>query len=134
MHYAESLLDDSSDQQQEAVPASLPDIDDDGRRFAILKQRDQEIDADLADVGRGVAVLREIAVEMGGEIEVQGAIMDDIDKKVDKNMAKVESLNKRLKRTIEGVRSGNRFAVDFICCLVVLALAGVLFNSVLAFT
>lgn len=135
MHYTEGILDDSSD--QEPAPASLPDVDDDGevgQRFAQLKQRDQQIDEGLAEVSKGVEVLKQMAIEMGDAVEVQGAIMDEIDKKVDKNMGKVENLNKRLKKTLETVRSGNRFVIDFICCLVMMALAGVLANSILKFT
>jgi uncharacterized phage infection (PIP) family protein YhgE len=134
MHYTEGILDDSSD--QEAAPTKLPDIDDDGeigQRFAMLKQRDQQIDQGLEEVSKGVAVLKQMAVEMGDAVDVQGAIMDDIEKKVDVNQGKVDNLNKRLKKTLETVRSGNRFAIDFICCLVMMALAGVLANSVLKF-
>jgi hypothetical protein len=134
MHYTEGILDDSSD--QEAAPASLPDIDDDGeigQRFAMLKQRDQQIDQGLEEVSKGVAVLKQMATEMGSEVEVQGAIMQEIDQKVDKNQAKLDNLNKRLKKTLESTRSGNRFAIDFICCLVMMALAGVLANSILKF-
>jgi hypothetical protein len=135
MHYTEGILDESSD--QEAAPASLPDVDDDGevgQRFAMLKQRDAQIDEGLEEVSKGVAVLKQMAIEMGDAVEVQGAVLDEVDKKVDKNLDKVENLNKRLKKTLETVRSGNRFALDFICCLVLLALAGVLANTVLKFT
>mmetsp|Transcript_2295 Transcript_2295/g.3806 ORF Transcript_2295/g.3806 Transcript_2295/m.3806 type:complete len:276 (-) Transcript_2295:25-852(-) len=135
VHYSDSMLDDSSD-QSDGVVTSLPDVDDDGalgQRFAMLKQRDAEIDRGLEQVGEGVQVLKEMALEMSDAADVTNLMMDEVDTRVEQNMAQTQNLNKRLKSTLESVRSGNRFMLDFICCCVILGVAGVLYKTISAF-
>jgi len=135
VHYSDSMLDDSSD-QSDGVVTSLPDVDDDGalgQRFAMLKQRDAEIDRGLEQVGEGVQVLKEMALEMSDAADVTNLMMDEVDTRVEQNMAQTQNLNKRLKSTLESVRSGNRFMLDFICCCVILGVAGVLYKAISAF-
>merc|ERR1712146_257804 len=128
IHFGDNVVDDSS-----GVVTSLPEIDDDGevgQKFAQIKMRDEQIDQGLTEVGEGVEVLKQMALEMSDAVDVTGAIMDEVETRVDDNMARVTHLNKRLKSTLESVRSGNRFILDFICCLILLSLVGVGFNLV----
>lgn len=56
-------------------------------------------------ISKGVNTLKEMAIEMGTEVELQGKIMDELDRKVDKTTAHLNNLNKRLKDTLNRVCS-----------------------------
>merc|ERR1712146_152066 len=108
IHFGDNVVDDSSDDSA-GVVTSLPEIDDDGevgQKFAQIKMRDEQIDHGLTEVGEGVEVLKQMALEMSDAVDVTGAIMDEVETRVDDNMARVTHLNKRLKSTLESVRSG----------------------------
>lgn len=107
---------------------SLPDIDDDD--FKLLRQNDAQIDQKLDLVSQGVQVLNQMAVEMGNEIQLQGVMLNDLDKKVDETQATLDNLNRRLKKTLEKVRKADRFCIDIILVVIVLALAGYIYNLV----
>jgi len=114
--------------KDEVVISSLPDIDDDD--FRMLKQNDQKIDAQLEIIKQGVGVLGEMANEMGKEIELQGVMINELTDRVDETQATLNNLNKRLKKTLEKVRKGDRFCIDIILLIVVLALGGYIYNVV----
>jgi len=114
--------------KDEKAVTSLPDIDD--ADFQLLKQNDLKIDAKLDQVGQGVEVLRNMALEMGREIEMQGVMIAELDNRVDETNAQLNNLNRRLKKTLEKVRKGDRFCIDIILIVIVLALAGYIYNIV----
>jgi len=109
-----------------ATITSLPDIEDES--FQLLIKQDDEINVKLDDVSKGVAVLKDMANEMGKEIEMQEKMIEELDNKVEKTNAKLINLNKRLKKTLEGVRKADRFCIDIILLVVVLAIGGYLYN------
>jgi uncharacterized coiled-coil DUF342 family protein len=108
--------------------SQLPDIDDEG--FMLLRQQDAQIDEKLQRIGEGVNVLKEIAVEMGKEIETQNVMISELDHKVDKAQAQLDNLNKRLKNILTKMRKGDRFCVDLILLIIVLGLAAYIYNYV----
>jgi len=110
----------------EPVVSQLPDIDD--ADFQLLRQNDAKIDVKLSQIGEGVAVLKEIANEMGKEIEMQGVMIAELHTQADKTQAQLNNLNVRLKKTLEKVRQGNRFCIDIILIIIVLAIAGYIYN------
>jgi len=92
---------------------SLPEIDGDPG-FQLLLDQDREIDQVLDDISKGVGVLKEMAHGMSQEIEMQEAIIDELDTKVEKNVNQLLGLNKRMKKTLENVRKADRFCIDLI--------------------
>jgi predicted nucleic acid-binding Zn-ribbon protein len=104
----------------------LPDIDDEG--FQLLRKTDMEIDQKLDQVGEGVQVLKNMATEMGKEVELQTVMISELDHKVDKVNVQLENLNKRLKKALTSVRKADRFIIDFILLVVLLALVGYIYN------
>jgi len=114
--------------KDEKVVSTLPDIDDDD--FRLLKQNDRKIDEKLDVIAQGVSVLGEMANEMGKEIEMQGVMIEELTQRVDDTQATLNNLNKRLKKTLEKVRKGDRFCIDIILLIVVLALGGYIYNVV----
>jgi len=112
----------------EPLITSLPDIDGD-EGFQLLRRQDQQIDEELERASKGVAVLKDIAIEMGKEVEMQEMMIDELGKKVEKTNAKLINLNKRLKKTLQDVRKADRFCIDIILLVVILAIGGYLYNA-----
>jgi len=106
----------------------LPDIDDAG--FQLLRKNDQVIDGMLDNVAAGVSELKEIAIEMGKEAEMQGVMLDNLDNKVDKVNDQLENINIRLRKALESVRKGDRFIVDIILLCVLLGLIAYIYKIV----
>src|SRR5204863_299538 len=100
--------------------SELPDIDVDSDLKQLAGQR-HEIDQQLEQIGHGVTNLKEIAINMGSELDHQNQIITDIDGKVERAAATLDTLNVKMKKTVEGVMSGDKFLVN--CILITLALA-----------
>eukprot|EP01118_Nematostelium_gracile_P020427 TRINITY_DN989_c0_g1_i1.p1 TRINITY_DN989_c0_g1~~TRINITY_DN989_c0_g1_i1.p1 ORF type:complete len:271 (-),score=106.47 TRINITY_DN989_c0_g1_i1:58-870(-) len=116
----------SDENNTSAMVTELPDID--GEKGQLLKENDRMIDQELTKVGEGVQRLKQKATAMGQEIEMQGRMIDEIDTKVVKVNEKLVNLNKRMKKTLEGVRKADRFCIDVILIIIILAIAGYLYN------
>jgi len=104
----------------DATITELPDIDDE--EFIMLKRTDAQIDQQLDKVAQGVGVLREIATEIGKELELQDVMINELGKKVDDTQAQLNQINIRMKKTLQKVRKGDRFIIDFILVVVVLGI------------
>jgi len=103
---------------------TLPSIDG----GQILLDQDAEIDSKVGQVSIAVARVKEMAVGLGQEIEMQGQMIGDLHEKVVKTTDQLESLNKRLKKTLAGVRKADRFCIDIIILVVILAIGGYIYN------
>lgn len=106
----------------------LPDIDDAG--FQMLRKNDKVIDDLLDNVAAGVTDLKEMASEMGKEVELQGVMLDNLDAKVDKVNDELENINIRMRKALENVRKGDKFIVDIILLIVLLGLCGYIYSIV----
>jgi len=109
------------------APSKLPDIDD--PQFQVLRDNDALISAKLELVLTNVKTLGAMADEMGKELDKQEQIIDVLNTKADNVQDKMENLNKRMKKTLDSVRTCDRFIIDFICIVIILALALYLYNS-----
>jgi predicted nucleic acid-binding Zn-ribbon protein len=122
-----SGYDDGRDLPKPTI-TSLPDIDDEG--FQTLKKQDQVIDEKLELVGQGVNILKDMAHNYTREIEMQEVLIREAEKQVDKTQIQLDNLNKRLKNTLNKVRSCDRFVLDFILLVIVLAIAGYIYKMI----
>jgi len=111
-----------------SAPAKLPDIDD--PQFEILRNNDALINAKLDVVLDNVMVLKNIANEMNNELDKQTEMIDNLNTKAEKVQDQMENLNVRLKKQLNNVRSCDRFIIDFICVILILALALYLYNVI----
>lgn len=107
---------------------SLPDIDDDG--FRTLRDQDRIIDQKLELVGEGVNVLKQMANQYTKEIEMQDILIKENEHEVDKTQATLDNLNKRMKNLLEKTRSCDRFVLDFILIVIILAIGLYIYNMV----
>ena len=69
-----------------------------------VKERDHQIDAQIEDIGKGLDVLRELALAANEEVKVQNRMLDGLEEKVNDVNEKVTNLNARMLETLEKVR------------------------------
>ena len=81
-------------------------------------------DKELEDIGKGLEVLKEIAVNMNQELETQNQMIDEIQTKVEKAGEKLGTLNVKLQQTLDKVMKGDRFLMAFILLCLLLAIIG----------
>lgn len=88
------------------------------------RKQDQSLDV-IAD---GLSTIRNLAEDMNEELDKQSVLLDEIDTKVDKASSDLKSTNVRLRETVTKMRSNRNFCVDIILLIVVLGIAGYLYN------
>eukprot|EP00842_Homolaphlyctis_polyrhiza_P001101 jgi/Hompol1/1992/HPOL_002113-RA len=103
--------------------SDLPDIDVEEDMKAI-RARNKDIDKDIENLGVGVLRLKEIALDMGQELDRQNDDLGNLDNKVERALDHVDNINVTMKKTLEGVMKGDRFMVNCILLCVILALVG----------
>jgi len=107
--------------------SELPDIDD--PKFQLLRRNDKLLDDKLLVIEEGVKIAGEIATEMSKELDKQNILIEDLEEEVNKANDTLEGLNLRMKKTLEGIRKGDRFIVDLILIIIILAIAAFIYNS-----
>ena len=78
--------------------------------------------APRAQVAEGVSELKNIALDMRDEVKIQSSMVDEITSKVDSANVHLNSMNKRMKKTLESTRSADRFILDFILLVILLGI------------
>ncbi|KAI8590743.1 hypothetical protein BDZ88DRAFT_446240 [Geranomyces variabilis] len=101
--------------------SELPDIDVE-EDFKRIGERNKLIDNDLDQIGAGVARLKDLANDMGNELDRQNDVLDDIEKGVDSALDRVDNLNVKMRKAVDGMMKGDRFMVNCVMMCVILAL------------
>lgn len=94
-----------------------------------LEERDADFDLQLDEIGEGILDLQEIAQQQGEEVALQGQMLDKVDKKLDKNLERMTSVNTRMKDTLEEVgRASDKLMVDIMCIVLAIGFGAVIYN------
>jgi TRAP-type uncharacterized transport system fused permease subunit len=64
------------------------------------------------------------------ELTLQTAMLNEIETKVDNSNEHLLKINRKMKKTLEKVKSGDRFVVNFILLLVLLGIVGGIYTMV----
>jgi len=104
----------------------LPDIDEGLRK---LEQKNKIIDSQLEEVEQGVLALKNLATQMGEHVDQQNVMIDDITATAEKANAHLRETNTRLKNALDKVRKPDRFIIDFILIIVLLAIATYIYEQ-----
>ncbi|KAI9189598.1 hypothetical protein H9P43_001031 [Blastocladiella emersonii ATCC 22665] len=99
----------------------LPDIEV-AEDLALIRQRNMDIDQELDEISAGVQVIKQIAIQMGDELDKQNEMLDTIDAKVDKANEHVQNVNLKMKEALDGVMKGDKFLVNCVLLCILLAL------------
>lgn len=87
----------------------------------------------MNEIGAGVAKLKEIALEMGQELDRQDEVLDRVDVKVEAALDHVDNINVQLKKSLDGIMKGDRFMVNCILMCVLLALIAFISTQFVSF-
>ncbi|KAJ3021661.1 UNVERIFIED_CONTAM: hypothetical protein HDU68_009524 [Siphonaria sp. JEL0065] len=101
----------------------LPDIDVE-ENFKRMNEKNKAIDEDLEVIGQGVQKLKELAQNMGNELEKQNEDLEDVDKAVNKALDHVDNVNIQMRKAVDGMMAGDKFMMNCILLCVLLALLG----------
>jgi len=82
-----------------------------------LKQRDQAIDQQIAELGKGVDVLTDLARSMNEEVKIQNKMLDSLGQNIDDVKDHVITINAKLKTTLDEARKSDKICVDIFCIL-----------------
>ncbi|KAI9330383.1 hypothetical protein DFJ73DRAFT_858936 [Zopfochytrium polystomum] len=113
----------SSPSGADPFESGLPDIDVE-EDFKAINERNRAIDEDLEVIGAGVARLKELANNMGQELDRQNEDLAEVDRKVNKALDHVDNVNIQMRKVVDGVMKGDKFMMNCILLCVLLALLG----------
>uniref|UniRef100_R7W0Z6 Syntaxin-71 n=1 Tax=Aegilops tauschii TaxID=37682 RepID=R7W0Z6_AEGTA len=85
-------------------------------------------DEGLDLISEGLNTLKNLAEDIGEELDRQVPIMDEIDRKVDKANTELRKTNVRLKEIVNQIRSTRNFTVDIILICIILGIGAYLYN------
>mmetsp|Transcript_12455 Transcript_12455/g.14069 ORF Transcript_12455/g.14069 Transcript_12455/m.14069 type:complete len:312 (-) Transcript_12455:605-1540(-) len=96
-----------------------------------LEERDADFDLQLDEIGEGIQDLAEIAQQQGEEVRLQTQMLDKVDKKLDKNLERMTTVNTKMKDTLEEVgRAGDKLMIDIMCIVLAIGFGAVIYNFV----
>jgi SYP7 family syntaxin len=102
---------------------------DQQQQIMALEERDADFDLQLDQIGEGILDLAEIAQQQGEEVALQSRMLDEVDKKLDKNLERMTNVNTRMKDTLEEVgRAGDKLMVDIMCIVLAIGFGAVIYN------
>lgn len=97
-------------------------------QLQMLKQRDQQIDQQIAELGKGVDVLHDLARSMGEEVKVQSKMLDKLGQNIDDVKDHVTTINAKLKTTLDEARKSDKICVDIFCILLMVGMVIILYR------
>lgn len=121
-------VDEELDKILQRTVAALPEIDDE--RFLRLRREDQKMNEKLLRVEQGVRVLRGLADEIGKELDVQTAHLEEFEVKVDDANEKLDSYSERLKFALKSTEGKAKFSLYAILLVFLLAIVLYIYNMV----
>lgn len=89
-------------------------------------QADQNIMLD--EIGKGLDELKELAIDMNKNLDLQTGMIGEIDSEMDKTIERFKSANSKLKNILDDQGGMTRWCPMIVCCCVLLALLGYLFH------
>lgn len=95
------------------------------RKDAAYGQQDELLD----DISKGLDELKKIGTDINKELKVQNAMLDEVDKHMDKNITNLKNANTRLKEMLEESGGLSRWCPMLICFILLLAIVGYIISS-----
>eukprot|EP01086_Lenisia_limosa_P005967 TRINITY_DN2398_c0_g2_i1.p1 TRINITY_DN2398_c0_g2~~TRINITY_DN2398_c0_g2_i1.p1 ORF type:complete len:284 (+),score=61.06 TRINITY_DN2398_c0_g2_i1:36-887(+) len=96
--------------------------------LAQLEATNMVIEQELDDVSVGVQRLKHLAVDMKQELDHQDNLIEDIEGGMEKTERELKNLNKRMKKTLNRVRKGDKFLMDLVMLCIILGIAAYIYR------
>jgi t-SNARE complex subunit (syntaxin) len=81
-------------------------------------------------IEKGLATLNNLARDMGKEIDKQTNLIEMNTRSVEKTNVSLSTMNMRMRHAVTSVRTCDKFVLDFILIIVILAIAGYIYNMI----
>ena len=79
-----------------------------------IQQGEKEIDEKLDQTLEGAIAVKQLAKTLSDEYAIEGAMLEEVENKLDKANGKLEKTNEKLKKTMEKVGGGSNCVCNFI--------------------
>lgn len=96
--------------------------------MAQIQQNDKEIDDMINIIGDGLDTLKDIATNMGDELKKQEQKINDIDKNMDTQQAKLDKNNKQLNKLLDEAKKEDHFCRYLVMLVLIVAVGLTLYN------
>eukprot|EP01033_Poteriospumella_lacustris_P012152 gene12152-8695_t len=97
-------------------------------QLMMIKDRDQEFDGQIDEIGKGLDILRELAQQANEEVKLQNTMLDVLEEKVNDVQERVLNINERMKDTLEKVRKSDKICMDIFCLIILIGMIIVLYK------
>lgn len=97
-------------------------------QLMMLKERDQEFDVQIDEIGKGLDILRELAMQANEEVKLQNTMLDVLEEKVNDVQDRVLNINERMKDTLDKVRKSDKICMDIFCLMILIGMIIVLYK------
>jgi len=108
---------------------TLADIDPEiGEGLQQLKRNDQQLDAQLEQISKGLTRLKGIAQDQSNEIKLQSVMIDQISDNMDKATGHLNDVNHKLKETLDKAGGATNIIIKMILLILLLGVAAYLYK------
>jgi hypothetical protein len=97
-------------------------------QLMMIRERDQEFDVQIDEIGKGLDILRELAVQANEEVKLQNTMLDVLEEKVNDVQDRVMNINERMKDTLDKVRKSDKICMDIFCLMILIGMIIVLYK------
>jgi len=95
-----------------------------------IEDRDKEFDKQIEQIGEGIKDLNEIAMMQNEEVQRQGVMLENVEQKIDDAQDHIQTVNERMKETLDEVRAADKICVDIMCIILMVGLAAVMYHLI----
>jgi len=110
-----------------AVEIEMTDVQH--RNLDMIKDRDENFDVQLDQIGEGLQDLMEIAQMQSEEVQRQNVMIENIEGKMEKTSEHITNVNIRMKETLSAVRGADKICVDIMCISLMLGLSFLMYKQ-----
>eukprot|EP00761_Pharyngomonas_kirbyi_P013348 gb/GECH01013376.1/.p1 GENE.gb/GECH01013376.1/~~gb/GECH01013376.1/.p1 ORF type:complete len:293 (+),score=102.55 gb/GECH01013376.1/:1-879(+) len=89
-----------------------------------LKETDAQIDEGLDYIHSGVVRLKNLATNVNDELQTQDVMLDEIERKIEKNDEGIQQLNTKLKKSLDQAGGCTRFVIVIIMVVIMIGIGG----------
>lgn len=97
-------------------------------QLMMIRERDQEFDVQIDEIGKGLDILRELAVQANEEVKLQNTMLDVLEEKVNDVQDRVLNINERMKDTLDKVRKSDKICMDIFCLIILIGMIIVVYK------
>lgn len=121
---------DSGSKWADAEGPGVEMTDSQALQLSQIQDRDKEFDKQIDQIGEGIKDLNEIAMMQNEEVQRQGVMLENVEQKIDDAQDHIQTVNERMKETLDEVRAADKICVDIMCIVLMIGLAAAMYHMI----